>query len=63
MAQSRSQSLLALEKETEYAQLKKDWAKANLEKAKAALIEHEKVLDGAIRQRNSLRIQVVRIGA
>ena len=51
-----------MENETVYAQLERDRAEINLEKAKAALIEHEKVLDGAVRERNSLRIQVVGIG-
>ena len=61
VARSRDQSLLTLEKETEYAQLERDRAKVDLEKAKVALIEHEKVLDGAVRERNSLRIQVAGI--
>ena len=39
-----NQSFLALEKETEYAQLEWDRAKADLERAKAVLIKHEKVL-------------------
>ena len=58
MARSRNESLLALEKEKEYTQLEKDKdkAKADLEKAKAALIEHERVLDSALRDRNSLKI-------
>ena len=32
-------------------------------KASAALTKHEKVLDGTVRERNSLRIQVLGIGA
>ena len=40
----------------EYAQLERDWAKADLVKASATLIEHEKVLDAIIRERNSLRV-------
>ena len=35
MVKSLCESLLALEKEKEYAQIEKDKAKANLEKAKA----------------------------
>ena len=50
-----------MEKEKEYAQLERDRAKANLEKAKVTLIEHKKVLDGAIRETNSLRTQIVGI--
>ena len=63
MARSRDESLIALENEKEYVQLERDRAKANLEKAKTALIEHERVLDSAVRARNSLRIQVAGIGA
>ena len=48
-------------KEIEYAQLERDRAKVDLDRAKAILIEHEKVLDGAIRERKSLRIQVTGI--
>ena len=48
MPRSSGESLLALEKEKEYAQLERDRAKADLEKAKAALIEHERVLDSAV---------------
>ena len=46
MVRSRGESLLALEKEKEkeYAQVKRDRAKADLEKAKVALNEHEKAL-------------------
>ena len=62
VAKSRSQSLMDLEKETEYAQLERDRAKVDLARAKAVLIKHEKVLDGAVRERNSLRIQVARVG-
>ena len=61
MVRSRNKSLLALEKEKEYVALERDRAKAGLQKAKAALIEHQRVLDGAIWERNSLRIQVVGI--
>ena len=38
-------------------------ARVDLEKAKTALIEHERMLDSAVRERNSLRIKVARIGA
>ena len=38
------QSLLALEKEKEYADLERDWAKADLVMAKAALQDQEKAL-------------------
>ena len=63
MTKSCSESLLALEKEKEYAQLERDMDKADLDKAKAAMFKHERVLDSAIQERNSLRIQVVGIGA
>ena len=63
VARQREHSLLAAEKEVEYAQLERDRAKADLVKASAALTEHEKVLDAAVRERNSLRVQVVGIGA
>ena len=63
VVRQREHSLLTTEKEVEYAQVERDRAKADLVKASAALTEHEKVLDAAIRERNSLRIEVAGIGA
>ena len=62
VAKSLSQSLLALEKEVEYAQLERERAKIDLDRAKVVLTEHEKMLDATVRERNSLRIQVAGIG-
>ena len=61
VARQREHSLLTAEKEVEYAQLKRDRAKTDLVKASAALTEHEKVLDAAVQERNSLRVQVAGI--
>ena len=63
MVRSLDESLLALEKEKEYAQIERDKAKANLEKPKVALNEHEKVLASAVQERDSLMPQVVGIVA
>ena len=62
VAGPREHSLLAVEMEVKDAQVEKDQAKADMVRASAALTEHEKVLDATVRERNSLRIQVARIG-
>ena len=58
MVRSHDESLFALEKEKEYAQIEKNRAKADLEKAKMALNEHEKVLASAFWERDLLKVQV-----
>ena len=62
VARQRKHSLLAVEKEVEYAQVERDRAKADLVKASAALIEHKKVLDAAVQEKNFVRVQVAGIG-
>ena len=63
MVRSRSESLFTLEEEKEYAKVERDRAKADPEKAKVELNEHEKALANAIWERNLLKVQVTGIGS
>ena len=56
-------SLLAAEKEKEYAQVEMDRARANLEKSNGALSENEKALANVVREWNTLKVHVADIGA
>lgn len=49
MVRSRNESLVALENDKKYALIERDRAKVDLEKAKATLNEHEKLLASAVR--------------
>ena len=55
-------SLLALEKEKEYVDLKRDRAKADLEKAKAALQEQDRAFHTTARERDMLKGELAIIG-
>ena len=55
-------SLLALEKEKEYADLERDRAKADLEKAKAALQEQDRAFHAATQERDMLKGELDRMG-
>ena len=59
MVTSCRHSILALEKEMEYANLERDRAKADLEKAKAALQERDRALQVAAREYDALKAEVV----
>ena len=48
-------SLLAIEKEKEYADLERDWAKADLEKAKATLQEQDRAFHVATQEQDMLK--------
>ena len=62
MVRSRNESLVALENEKKYAPIERDRAKVDLEKAKATLNEHEKLLASAVQERDSLKAKVPGIG-
>ena len=49
-------SILSLEKEKEYVDFERDRAKADLEKAKAALLEQDRAFNAAARERDILRV-------
>ena len=62
MVKSCRDSLLALEKEKEYADLERDRIKANLEKAKATLQEQDRAFHAAARERDMLKGELAEMG-
>ena len=52
---SYKHSLFALEKEKEYADHERDWARADLERANIALQEQDKALNDSTRERDILK--------
>ena len=63
MMRHREDSLLAAKKKKKYAQVERDRARADLEKAKGALSENEKALANTVREWNMLKAHVAGIGA